>query len=155
METAYRESESGSAVSAEPILTWKVHLVRENPAKVLLIAPVVLASLLTSYIIFHSLLFPAVTLLLFASALAEFVFPIRYEINGRGASSHTLFSRTFIEWNGVRKYYVDDRGIKLSPLKRQSRLEAYRGVYLRFGDRRDEVVEAVRRMRDAVRANDG
>jgi len=43
---------------------------------------------------------------------------------------------------------VDDRGIKLSPLGKPGRLEAYRGVYLRFGDRAYEVKETVRRMRD-------
>lgn len=151
MEKAHRETESGSsrARSAGPILAWKVHLLREEPARLLLIAPVVLTSLLACYILFHSLLFLAVTLFLLMSALAEFLFPVCYEVNGKGASSRTLVGRTFITWDRIKKYYVDDRGVKLSPLRKPGRLEAYRGVYLRFGSRRDEVIEAVRRMRDA------
>ena len=155
MEKALQEIESGPTGTAftEPVLVWKVHLLREDPGKVLLIAPFVLGSLLVCYVIFHSLLLPAVVVFLFGSALAEYLFPIHNEITGRGASSRTLFSRTFIEWNRVKKYYLDDHGIKLSPLRRPSRLEVYRGVYLRFGNRRDEVIEAVRRMRDVTRTD--
>ena len=114
----------------------------------LLIASIVLASLVVGYVFFHSLLFLAVILFLFTSALAEFLFPIRYEINVRGASSHTLLGTTFIEWDRVKKYYLDDSGIKLSPLVKPGRLEAYRGVYLRFGSHRDKVIQTVRRMQD-------
>ena len=149
MDRAHLETESRAAGAApgRPILAWKVHLVRENPTKLLLIAPVLLLSLVSCYVIFHSPLFLAVALLLFTSSLAEFLFPVRYEITDRGALSRTLLGRTFIEWDEVKKYYLDDCGIKLSPLQRPGRLEAYRGVYLRFGGRRDEVTETVKRMR--------
>ena len=135
-------------------LVWKVHLLREHPAKTLLIAPVVLASLLACYFIFHNLLPLVVVMFLFASALAEYLFPVRYELDEKGASSRTLLGRTFIEWDRVKKYYLDDRGIKLSTLEKQGRLEAYRGIYLRFGKNREKVTEAVRRLRDA-RCADG
>ena len=156
MEKAHPRIDSGSdgVVSAELTLAWKVHLLREEPSKVLLIAPVVLASLLVSYILFHSLLFLAVALLLFTCALSDYVFPVRYEITDRGASARTLTGRTFVEWDRVKKYYLDDRGIKLSTLGRPGRLEAYRGVYLRFGGNRDEVIQAVRRTRDAAHSDD-
>ncbi len=156
MEKAYPEIDLRPAAmtSAEPILAWKVHLLREEPRKVFLIAPVVLASLVVSYFLFHSLLPPAIALLLFASALSEYLFPIRYEITSQGATARTLAGRTTIGWDRVKKYYLDDRGIKLSPLPTSGRLEAYRGVYLRFGGCRDDVIEVVRRMRDAASSHD-
>ena len=154
MERTHQDIEPGKAeVSAEPILTWKVHILRESPGKLLLIGPVVLGSLLVSYTIFQSLLLVAVAAFLLVSALVEFLFPINFEISERGAVSRSLFARTYIGWDRVKKCYLDDRGIKLSPLDRPGRLEAYRGVYLRFGGNRDEVIEAVRRMRDARSAN--
>jgi hypothetical protein len=118
------ESRSAGAISAEPILAWKVHLLRENPSRLLLIASVVLGGLLVSFLITHSLLFPAIALVIFAGALSDYLFPIRYEIAERGASCRTLGGRTFIEWSRVKKYYLDDRGIKLSPLEIRGRLEA-------------------------------
>jgi len=140
------------AKSSEPILAWKVHLLREQPLKLLLVTPVVLLGLVASYIMFQTFVFTLVALLLFISSLAEYLFPVRYEIDAGGASSRTLVRRTRIEWGRVKKYYLDDSGIKLSPLSRGSRLEAYRGVYLRFGDRREEVIEAVRKVKDVARA---
>lgn len=140
--------EEKNSVNVDPQMVWSVHLLHQEPKRLLLILPIVLVSLLAGYNIFHSLLSMAVILLLFVASLADFVFPVRYELTTEGAAARTAFSRTFIEWRRVRKYYVDDRGIKLSPLARQGRLEAYRGVYLRFGSNRDEVTAAVRRMRD-------
>lgn len=134
--------------NAEPILTWRVCLLREQPAKMLLVAPIVFAGIVVSIILFRSLIFTAVTFFLFLSSLAEYIFPISYEIDKEGASSKALIGKTRIEWKNVKKYYIDEHGIKLSPLKKQSRLEAYRGVYLRFGNRRDEVIRIVRMMRD-------
>jgi len=157
MEKARGETSVGSAaesISAEPILAWKVHLLRESPAKVLLIAPLVAASLLACYLMFRSPLLLAVTVFLLISSLADYLFPVRYEINERGASVRTLLGRTFIEWERVRKYYLDDHGIKLSPLKKPGRLEAYRGVYLRFGSNRDRIIEVVRRMQDVRNARE-
>jgi hypothetical protein len=145
------ESISTDAADTGSVLTWNVHLLREEPRKLFLIGPIVVVSLLVGYAVFHSISSLAVIILLFLASLSDFVFPVRYEINSQGASARTPFSRTFIEWSRVRKYYVDAGGIKLSPLTHAGRLEAYRGVYLRFGGKRDEVTAAVRRMRDVVR----
>lgn len=148
--------EAGSTKShAEPILAWKVHLLREQPGKFLPIVPVAFLTLALSRILFGNLTIGFVALALIAASLTDYLFPVRYELDSAGASATTLISRTRIEWGRVRKYYVDDWGIKLSPLSRQTRLEAYRGVYLRFGRRRDEVIEAVKELRDAVQARGG
>ena len=120
----------------------------------LLVGPVMLVSLLVSYVISHSPIFTAVVSFLFVSALADYLFPVRFEIDAEGATCRTLAGRTRITWDRVRKYYLDDGGIKLSPLARQGRLESYRGVYLRFGGNRDEVIRVVRRIRDARTARD-
>lgn len=137
---------------AEPILTWKVHLLREQPSKLLLVIPAAALSLVASCVLFQTFTLGLIVLFLIMASLAEYLFPIRYQLDERGASARTLTSLTRIEWRRVKKYYLDDHGIKLSPLSRQTRLEAYRGVYLRFGDRRDEIIRAVKEIRDAVQA---
>jgi len=152
MENSYPEMKVQSAIEAsrEPILAWKVHLVCEQPVKALWIAPVVIVSLALSLIIFHSFIYPLIALIIFLSALSEYLFPIHYRITEDGASMRTLTGRAFIKWVDVKKYYLDDCGIKLSPLENPGRLEPYRGVYLRFGENKDTVIGTVRRMRDAA-----
>lgn len=141
------------AATEEPILVWKVHLLKEQPWRVLPAVPVVALSFLISCVYCPNIIMPLVVSLLFFSALSEYLFPVTYKISARGASRRTLFGYASIEWGSVRKCYLDDHGVKLSPLIRQSRLEAYRGVYLRFGDRRDEIIEAVRNLRYARHTN--
>ncbi|MCX8053363.1 MAG: hypothetical protein N3B12_06110 [Armatimonadetes bacterium] len=80
-------------------------------------------------------------------SLAEFLFPVTYEITSDSAVCRTLFKQTEISWHNVRRYYLDNSGIKLSPLDRPSRLEAFRGVYLRFAGNDRQVIEAVRAIR--------
>lgn len=136
-----------------PILTWRVHLLRSDPAKLMIVAPILIGSLAICYATFHSMFYAAVVIVLFAIALSDYILPVRYEITEKGASARTAFSQSRVEWDAVKKYYVDKSGIKLSPFENHTRLEAYRGVYLRFGNYRDEVTAAVRRMRDARSAD--
>jgi hypothetical protein len=154
MDGACDKMKTDSAASDAPVLTWSVHLLKEQPGRMLLIAPTMLASLAIAYAIFRSPLFLLAVLFLYCSALAEYLFPVRYEINESDASVRTIVGRTFVEWNRVKKCYLDDRGIKLSTLDTPGRLEAYRGVYLRFNGNADEVTSAVRRIRNA-RLTDG
>lgn len=58
-----------------------------------------------------------------------------------------LLKSSEIKWANVKRCYLDDFGVKLSPLDRVSRVEAFRGVYLRFGDNQNEVIEAVKALR--------
>lgn len=134
------------------ILTWKVHLLRDNPKKLLLVIPIFMLTMIICYATFHSFFYMAVAALLFIIALNDYLFPVRYEITEHAAASFAVFAKSRIEWGSVRKYYIDDTGIKLSPFENQTRLEAYRGVYLRFGSHKDEVTAAVRRMRDEHRS---
>ncbi|HAH87480.1 MAG TPA: hypothetical protein DCL60_08935 [Armatimonadetes bacterium] len=138
------------ATSDQPVMEWRVHLLREDPKKLLVVVPVVLASLFASYVFFGSPIFAVVVVFLFASSLCEYLFPVYYRLTREGACMRTLTGRNFVPWTRVKRYYLDECGIKLSTLPSAGRLEAYRGVYLRFGGNRDEVAGAVRRLRDEV-----
>jgi len=76
-------------------------------------------------------------------AISEFLLPITYTITEQGASASSLFARRSIRWKDVRHVYLDSLGVKLSPVSRESRLEAFRGVYLRFDRNQDKVLAAV------------
>ena len=49
-------------------------------------------------------------------------------------------------WSDFRSFYADRNGVLLSPFARPSRLENFRGVYVRFGrSNRDEIRDFIRR----------
>lgn len=81
------------------------------------------------------------------ASLADFLFPVTYIISEDKAECRMLFKSAEIRWKNVRRCYLDDFGIKLSPLGRRTRLEAFRGVYLRFSHNDQQVTEAVQSLR--------
>jgi hypothetical protein len=49
------------------------------------------------------------------------------------------------EWSYYRSYYEDKNGIFLSPFGKPSRLENFRGVYIRFGTGdRDLIIKIIK-----------
>ena len=136
--------------SPETILRWTVHLAPEHPLKLLCTLGVLASACVAAYWAIGPLGAVAVAVALVGS-LADFLFPVTYEITPERAACRMLFKRGEIEWRNVRKCFLDAGGIKLSPLDRQSRLEAFRGVYLRFNGNREQVIDAVRAVRRQCR----
>lgn len=137
---------SSSNVTDDVVLSWTVHLARAHPTRSAL--SLVLCALACSA--GYAAIGPAgalVTAIVLLGSLADFLFPVRYVLTENGASCKMLFKAAEIQWTAVKRCYVDDLGLKISPLGRRSRLEAFRGVYLRFAGNRDEVIAAVRALR--------
>ena len=128
------------------ILTWSVHLAREEPHKTVLALALVAAVGFIGFVVVGP--FPAVAAsLVVILSLCEFLFPISYEISEGGARARSLLRTAKLSWSDVNRCYLDDTGIKLSPFDRQSRLEAFRGLYLRFGGNKEQVIRTVRSLR--------
>ena len=128
------------------VLSWRVHLAKEYPGKLICsVLAIVLASLAAHYAI-GGIASIAVAIIMVASA-SDFLFSVKYEISKDGATCKTLLKMASISWENVKHCYIDEHGIKLSPLEQQSRLEAFRGVYLRFQDNQEQVIDVVKSLR--------
>jgi len=91
---------------------------------------------------------------LLVAAISDFLFPVRYVMDEEGVWARGLVMRRRMAWAQVRRVARDELGVKLSPLARPSRLEAYRGIYLWFADNADEVMEFIARHTEAVGGDD-
>jgi hypothetical protein len=88
---------------------------------------------------------------LVGSAVAEFLLPIRYRLTEEAAYCSYGLARLAIPWSSVRRLLDGPDGVRLSPFRRASRLDAFRGVELRFGPpgsnaERDRILAIVTRM---------
>lgn len=123
-------------------LSWTVWPMRERPlrsAAVILFLMVVLWAIASAFgtaWIFVS----AIILLVY---LAGFFFPTRYLLGPESISARGLVSRKKRHWSGLKKYYVGKKGVHLSPYARPSRLESFRGIYLPFGGKREEILRFI------------
>ena len=126
------------------VLEWRVHLARRQPRRAAIVAVAIVATVVICHLAFQQPLFALVAGLLVALSAADFLLPIRYCITDDGIEMRSGLSLRRMAWSQVRACYRDAWGVKVSPLARRSRLEAFRGIYLWFGDGNAEsVVHAV------------
>jgi len=137
---------SASRVEDQAILTWTVHLARIQPAKTAVSVAFVCAATAAGWVLVGPFVAVLVAAALIAS-LADFLLPVHYVISRDKALAKMIGRVSEIKWQDVKRCYLDDSGVKLSPLDRVSRLEAFRGVYLRFAGNEDEVIETVKALR--------
>lgn len=96
-------------------------------------------------------------LVILTGALSDYVFPISYRLTSRGIHADCGASRLFLAWSDVRRASTGADGVFVSPLRKPSRLDAWRGIRLRFSGGNDETVRelvrtAVREAREGERA---
>lgn len=132
------------------VLSWKVSLVGMDAWYRPLIAVLIVVGVLAmgTYLYGDVILISVSAGILFL-ATADYFFPMRFQITREAAYRRTIFGTRFIRWTNVKHCYLDEKGIKLSPLEKPSRAEVFRGMFLYFGDsgkKRDELVETVRRL---------
>ena len=149
-----RQAATASLASELPVLEWRVHLARSRPQQAALAFGAVLLGAGLVGLACHHYVWSLISGLLLLLACSEYFFPISYRLTPREVSSRNLLSWRKMTWDRVRHCYSDQHGIKLSPLGRGSRLEAYRGIYLWFGEgNRDHIIKAVRQWRSQGQAD--
>lgn len=136
------------------LLTWRLHLAAQQPAKAVLVGACVVLTGVCAQLSLHNPWLTLASSLLLVSSVADFLFPVRYTLTTAGAEVRSWVSAQAIAWEKVRRCYQDAEGLKLSPLPRLTRLERFRGVYLRFAGNREEVLAVVQEQL-AARGLDG
>jgi hypothetical protein len=96
-------------------------------------------------LLFRNVLFGLIGFAIILAATAEFWLGLSYKVDSRGASVRCGLSLSALDWSDVKRAVADNEGIKLSPLAAPSRLDSFRGVFLRYGAERESVEQAVRR----------
>jgi hypothetical protein len=147
-------ADAGSEKPAETvILAWSVHLGKGRPVRLAIGLAAIAGSAALAYLLMRNPITPVVMTFVLLAALADLFFPTHFRITTQGAYRRNFLSSAGIRWKDVRKCYLGSDGIKVSPLPRRSRLEAFRGIYLLFGDLdRETVIEKVKELRDGVRS---
>lgn len=103
------------------------------------------------WLMFSALLPVAAAVLLLLGACADYLAPMRFEIGPDGVSARGAAGRFALAWSEARRVIVERDCVTITPLSRPSRLDAFRGVTLRFappgapGDRDSVLAEIARR----------
>jgi hypothetical protein len=122
-------------------LTWKSHPARERPiATIFVVIFIAIIMSMVYYVMDKSVFMMALAGLIFTVSLSTFFFPTTYSIDEEKVVIKYTFSGKERNLSAFRKAFPESRGILLSPYLSPTRLENFRGFYLRYGkDNKAEV----------------
>lgn len=127
-----------------PQQTWRVHPLCENWTRSAVLVLFLLLLFSGVYWLFQSMFVAFLSALFVIGSLYRYFVPFRYEFyEGQLVVTAPFYSLTK-PWSDFRSFYTDKNGVLLSPFAKPSRLENFRGVYIRFGGNRSEVVDFIR-----------
>lgn len=126
-------------------LSWTSHPLLDNPRwKSAALIGVIVGFSSVVYYSLESLAYALTACTVLVAAMSRYFLPIHYCLTEREvAVTHAGVTRR-MSWDCFQNLYVHPDGVFLSPFVRPSRLEAFRGCFLRFRNNRDEVLEFVR-----------
>jgi len=123
-----------------PLLEWSAWPAREKPLFTLGLVLFLLAIWVAVGYIYREAVWVLLAVILLLGAVAPFFVITRYRLDEEGVSMKRYVTTMKKRWEELRSYYPDKNGVLVSPFDRPSRLENFRGVYLRFGGNREKVL---------------
>lgn len=124
-------------------LTWVSHPVKESIKKNIIALLGIIIILVGGFIWLYipGVLMGFVIILL---TLLPYFMPTKYSIDEHGIRVQYMFQNKLYEWKHFRSFYIDENGVLMSPFSSPSRLENFRGIYVRYGDKKKEIIELIK-----------
>jgi hypothetical protein len=120
--------------------SWISHPAKERPVASVAVSIFILVVVYLVYYLTNNAIMVLIAGMIFFISLSTFYFPTRYEVNKDRVFIKYLYSSKERNLSAFRSLFPGRRGILLSPFLGPSRLENYRGFYLRYGkDNKDQV----------------
>lgn len=125
-------------------LQWVSHPAKRNLIVTSAVSALIIALIIIVYYMTYSVWFAILGAAILIGSLASFYLPTRYRLDPDNIEIKTITQTRVMEWKKYRTWYPDKNGVLLSPFARPTRIENFRGLYIRFAGNRDEVLEFVK-----------
>ena len=125
---------------APTTLSWTVHPLVENRRKSVLLVLFLAFLLFGIYWGFQSVSVALLSATFLLGSLYKYFLPFHHQCEADKLIITSCCYRLERSWETFRSFYVDANGVLLSPFVRPTRLENFRGVYVRFGKHTPEKV---------------
>ncbi len=138
------DSQKEAAADKKPILEYVCHPAKRDMRVTVLATVFLIVCVVLVWLISFSPFLTALAVIILFGSLGGFYFPTRYTIYEDHIVVKTMIQTLRKNWSQFRSYYPDKNGVLLSPFARPTRLENFRGLYIKFAGNRDRVMEIVR-----------
>ncbi len=142
--TPPEKSEVNEPESEEVTLDWVCHPAKRNMKITVAVSILIAVLVVVVYYATFSVWFTILGFLILTGSLAGFYFPTHYQFTENKIIIKTTMQTLEKKWSQYRSYYADKNGVLLSPFGRPSRLENFRGIYIKFWYNKDEVMAIVK-----------
>jgi hypothetical protein len=133
------------AATETPLLAWTTHPAKGRPLITTLVIVFLIVLVVTVYLLTYSVVFCVIAAIVLYGSLTQYFTSTTFELTETKVRIKYVVNKIEKEWSQYRSYYVDKNGVLLSPFAGPSRLENFRGLYVRFAGNKDQVMEIVRR----------
>ncbi|PIP14054.1 MAG: hypothetical protein COX48_02480 [bacterium (Candidatus Stahlbacteria) CG23_combo_of_CG06-09_8_20_14_all_34_7] len=126
-------------------IRWVSHPAKDSKPVIKIIA--VLGFLLMLLVGFIELSWVGLIIALLISVIVflQFVFPTTFTLKEKTILIEFLFTKKEYELSRFKSFYPDNAGVILSPFIKPSRLENFRGIYVRYGKKEKEnILESIK-----------
>ena len=124
-------------------MKWTVHPAKRNPTKTVLSA-LFITLFLVFVGVFYGIFWSIFGFIVLLVSLHSYFFPTSYAVDGKEVIIKNIFMTQKRRLTEFRKVYVGKNGMLLSPFRRKTFLNQFRGVFLLFPEQHREVVEFLR-----------
>ena len=133
-----------SASAEAPLLAYICHPASRNLTITILTTIFLMLCVVLVWLISRSLFMAALAVVILFGSLAGFYTRTRYALYEDYLVVATPIHSQKKEWSLFRSFYPDRNGVLLSPFARPTRLENFRGLYIKFAGNKDRVMAIVR-----------
>jgi hypothetical protein len=127
-----------------PLQSWSTQPAAARPLVTTLVIVFLIVLAVLVYLLTYSAIFTVIAALILYGSLTQYFTKTTYEFTDTKVRVKYVVNKIEKEWSQYRSYYADKNGVLLSPFPGPSRLENFRGLFIRFGGNKDQVMEIVR-----------
>ncbi len=117
----------------EPLYQWTFHPARGSLLVTTLLTVFLFLLLVIVYWLTQSRLFTIIGAVVLIGSMRSFYFPTVYKLYDDRVVAEYTISKAEKPWSYFRSYYAEKNGIFLSTFTRPSRMENFRGLFLKYG----------------------
>jgi hypothetical protein len=125
-------------------ITWTVHPFKESVKATILVIFIIMFICGVVYYSFGEIFWVILSLIFLLGSLSSFFFPTTFTLDDEKVRVKRVFTTITRAWNAFRGFYWDKNGVQLTPFSHPSRLDSYRGLFLKFGGNKEEVLDFIK-----------
>ncbi len=149
------KNEQGAIEESGETFGWVCHPAKRKMNVTILVTAFLLIIVVVVWYVTYSKLFTVLSFLFLYGSMSSFYFPTKYTLSDSNIIVKTFSQTLTKEWSQYRTYYPDKNGVLLSPFARRTRMENFRGLYVKFEGNKDEVMAFVTKIMDAQKLASG